>query len=120
MIRFISSEDCGYASGDAHPVFKNLAAISEDELEEEARLGLNGLKGGSTGDLVISFSFFTFGRLCSKPASSKSRATITDHVAFDAWDEDWTEAVERDGIEWIGVDCYKTPVKLLRSSTWWN
>lgn len=117
MIRFISSEDCGYASGDAHPVFKNLAAISEDELEEGARLGLNGLKGGSTGDLVISFSFFAFGRLFSKSASSESRATITDHVfavtlcdfslwaTFDAWDEDWTEAVERDGIEWIGVDC---------------
>lgn len=38
-IRSGSSEDSGYASGDAHSVSENLAAISEDETEEQARLG---------------------------------------------------------------------------------
>lgn len=79
-IRSSNSEDSGYASGNAHSVSENLAAISEDEPEEQARLGsLNGLKR-STSDLVISFPFFTFGRLYSKLTSSKSRATITDYI----------------------------------------
>ena len=128
-IRSNSSEDSGYASGDAHSVSENLAAISE-EPEEQARLGsLNGLKR-STSDLVISFPFFTLGRLYSKPTSSESRATITDYIfavslcdfslwaIFDAWDEDWIEAVEGDEVDWIGVDRYETPVKPLRSSAW--
>lgn len=38
-IRSSSSEDSGYASGDAHPISEGLAAISEDEPEEQARLG---------------------------------------------------------------------------------
>ena len=129
-VRSSSSEDSSYTSGDAHSDFENLAAISEDEPEEQARLGsLNGLER-PTSDLVISFPFFTLGRLYSKPTSSESRAIITDYILgismcdfslwaiFDAWDEDWIEAVEGDEVDWIGVDRYKTPVKPLRSSAW--
>lgn len=78
-IRSSSSEDSGYASGDAHPISEGLAAISEDEPEEQARLG--SLKLESTGDLVMSYPFFTLGRLCSKHTSSNHRATITDYIA---------------------------------------
>ena len=127
-IRSSGSEDSGYASGDAHSVSENLAAISEDVPEQQARLGSSNER--PTSDLVISFSFFTFGRLYSKPTSSESRATITDYTVavslcdfslwaiFDAWDEDWIEAEEGDEVDRIGVDRYETPVKPLRSSTW--
>ena len=80
-LRSNSSEDSGYASGDANPVSENLAAISEDETQEQSRFGsVNGPKSGSISDLAMSFPFFTLGRLCSKPTSSGVRPTITDHI----------------------------------------
>ena len=130
-LRSNNSEDSGYASGDTHPVSKNLAAIFEDKIDEQAELGLfNGPKSESTSDLVMSFPFFTLGRLYSKPTSSEGRPTITDLIVavslcgcslwaiFDAWDEDWIEAEEGDEADWIGVERYETPLKPLRSITW--
>lgn len=63
-LRSNRSEDSGYASGDAHPVSKNLAAISEDNLAEQAKFSLllNGRKSESISDLVMSFHFFTPGK----------------------------------------------------------
>ena len=124
-------EDSGYASGDAHPVSKNLAAISEDKLAEQAKFSLlNGRKSESINDLVMSFPFFTLGRIYSKPTSSEGRPTITDFIVavslcdgslwaiFDAWDEDWIEAEEGDEVDWVGVERHETPLKPLRSITW--
>lgn len=130
-LRSNSSEDSGYASGDANPVSENLAAISEDEIQEQSRFGsLNGPKSESISELVMSFPFFTLGRLCSKPTSSGVRPTITDYIVavnlydfslwaiFDAWDEEWIEAEEGDEADWAGVERYETPLKPLRSNTW--
>ena len=129
--RSVSSEDSGYASGDKHPVSKNLAAISEDRIDKQAEFDLlNVPKSHSTSDLIMSFPFFTLGRLYSKPTSSESRPTITDFIAavsladcslwaiYDAWDEVWTEAVEGDEFDWIGVERHETPLKPLWSHTW--
>lgn len=126
-----SSEDSGYASGEKDLVSKNLAAISEDRIVQQAESGLlSGPKSHSTSDPVMSFPFYTLGRLYSKPTSSESRPTITDFIAavsladcslwaiYDAWDEDWTEAETGDEVEWIGVERHETPLKPLWSSAW--
>lgn len=75
LLRSNSSEDSGYASGDnAHHASENLAAISEDGINEQAKFGLwKGPKSESISDLVLSFPFFTLGRIYSKPASSENR-----------------------------------------------
>ncbi len=130
-LRSSSSEGSGYASRDANPVSENLAAIPENEIQEQSRFGfVNGPKSESISDLVMSFPFFTLGRLCSNPTSSGVRPAITDHIVavslgdfslwaiFDAWDEEWVEAEEGDEVDWVGVERYETPLKPLRSSTW--
>lgn len=98
----IRSEDSGYASGDVSPVSESLATISEDDTQEQSRLG-----------------YFAEGR-----------PTVTDHIVavslcdlslwaiFDAWHENWKEAEEGDDVDWVGLERYETPLKLLRSSTW--
>ena len=129
-LRSNSSEDSAYASGEAHPVFKNLAAISEDKIDKPANFGLlKGPKSESASDFM-SFPFFTLGRIYSKPTSSESRPAITDFIAavslcdfsqwaiFDAWDEDWIEAEEGDEVDWVGLERHETPFKPLRSITW--
>lgn len=130
-LRSVSSEDSGYLSGDAHFVLKNLAAISEDKIDEQAELGLlNELKSESTSNCVISFPFFTLGRLYSKPTSSENCPTMTDFIIavsladfslwaiFDAWHEDWVEAEEGDEVDWIGIERHETPLKPLWSNSW--
>lgn len=78
----ISSEDPGFASRDKDLVSKNLAAISEDRIDQQVESGLlNGPKSHLTSDPVMSFPFFTFERLYSKPTSSESRPTVTDFIA---------------------------------------
>ena len=80
-LRSVGSEDSGYSSGDAHSISKNLAAISEDGIDEHTEFGLfNGAKCESTSDLVNSFPFFTLTRLYTKPASSENLLTITDFI----------------------------------------
>lgn len=60
-LRSVGSEDSGFSSGDAHSISKNLAAISEDGIDEHTEFGLfNGAKCKSTSDLVNSFPFFFF------------------------------------------------------------
>lgn len=91
---------------------------------------MNGLKSESISNSVISFRFFTLGRLYLKPTSSENSPTITDFIVavgladfslwaiFDVWDEDWIEAEEGDKVDWIGKDRHKTPLKPLWSNTW--
>ena len=124
-LRSVSSEDSGYAFGE------KLAAIPEDWRDKQAEFDLlNGPERDSTSAFVMSFPFFTFGRLYSKPTSSESYPTITDFIVavsladcslwaiYDAWDEDWIEAEEGDEVDWIGVERFETPLKPLRSNTW--
>ena len=130
-LRAISSGDSGYLSGDTHSVLKNLAAISEDRIDEQAEFGLwNELKSESTSECVISFPFFTLGRLYSNPTSSESCPIMTDFIVavsladfslwatFDAWDEDWVEAEEGDDVDWIGIERHETPLKPLWPNSW--
>ena len=130
-LRSTSSEDSGYASGEKDLVSKNLAAVSEDRIVQQAESGLlNGPKRHSTNDPVMSFPFYTLGRLYSKLTSSESRPTVTDFIAavsladcslwaiYDAWDEDWIEAEAGDEVDWIGVERHETPLKPLWSETW--
>lgn len=130
-LRSTSSEDSGYASGEKDLVSKNLAAISEDMIVHQAESALlNRPKSHSTGDPVMSFPFYTFGRLYSKSTSSESHPTITDFIAavsladyslwaiYDAWDEDWTEAETGDEVDWSGVERHETPLEPLWSNTW--
>ena len=130
-LRSVSSEDSGYSSGDANSASKNLAAISEDRIDEQAEFGLlNDLKSESTSDYVISFPFFTLGRLDLKLTSSQNRPTMTDFIVavsladfslwaiFDAWDEDWIDEEEIDEVDWIGMERHETPLKPLWSNDW--
>ena len=130
-LRSVGSEDSGYWSGNAHSISKNLAAISEDGIDEHTEFGLfNGAKCESTSDLVNSFPFFTLTRLYMKPASSENLPTITDFIVavsladfslwaiFDAWGEDCIEAKEGDEADWIGEEGPEMPLKPLWSSTW--
>lgn len=108
----VSSEDSGYLSGNPPSVSKILAAILEDRIDKQAEFGLlNGLKSKSISDGIISFPFFTLGRLYSKPTSSENSPTIIDFIVavgladfslwaiFDVWDEDWIEAKEGDEVD---------------------
>lgn len=130
-LRSTSSEDSGYASGEKDLVSKNLAAVSEDRIVQQAESGLlNGPKSHSTSDTVMSFPFYTLGRLYSKPIFSESRPTVTNFIAavsladcslwaiYNAWDEDWIEAEAGDEVDWIGVERHETPLKPLWSETW--
>lgn len=126
----VSSEDSGYSSGDPRSVSKNLTAILEDRIDEQAEFDLlNGLKSESISDSVISFPFFTLGRLYSKLTSFENSPTMTDFIVavsladfslwaiFDAWDEDWIEVEEGDEVDWIEMDRHETPLKPLWSNT---
>ena len=77
-----------YASGDVSLVSESLAAISEDDTQEQSGLcSVNRPKSESTSDLVMSHPFFTLGRLCSKPTFAEGRPTLIEHiVAVSLWD----------------------------------
>ena len=127
----VRSEDSGYASGENNPVSGNLAAITEDWSDKQAEFGfLNRPKRDSASDLVLSFPFFTFGRLFPKPTSSDSYPTDTDFIVavsladcslwaiYDAWDEDWIEPEDGGEADWMGEERFETPLKPLRSNNW--
>lgn len=106
-LRSVSSEACGYATGEKHPASENLPAISEDCRDKKAEFELlNGPKLDSTSDFVMFFPFITFGRLYLLPTSSESYPTISNFIVavslthfllwaiYDARDEDCVVAKE--------------------------
>lgn len=102
-----------------------------DKKDEQPKPGLlDDPKSESSSDLVMSSPFFTLGRLYSRPTSSDSLPIVTDFITavslfdfsvwaiFDAWDEDWIEAVEGDDVDWVGIERHETPLNPFWSTTW--